>query len=217
MPSNKKAKKQKPKRLAADRSSKATPVGMVGQGQVIGKQAPSSTIWQGNAAIKSIGQDAINACTVLGTDITNVSQLEIQLEAARSLRDADAVTCASKLDLFFTSVEDVATTPKDMQDLGITPLVGHTYALASPLSITAAVNTDTRVLTVTVKRAPGMQRTCIEISSDPTMATGVKVFPGDGVKQKMGPLTPGTYAIRACHVRAADRSTYTEIIPVTVK
>src|SRR6185312_412095 len=106
MPNNKKAKKKKARRLSADRSSKSTQSGMVAQGKVVEKQAPSSTIWQNNPAIKSCGQDAIDACAKLGTDITSVSQLEIQLEAARSLRDADAVTAASKLDLFFTSVED---------------------------------------------------------------------------------------------------------------
>jgi hypothetical protein len=214
---NKKAKKERPKKLAVNRSAKATEAGMVAQGKLIGKQAPSSTIWQSNAAVKQTGQDAIDACAQLGTDITDVSQLEVQLEAARSKKATDAVIAGSKLDLFFTTGEDVAVTPKDLQDLGLSHLTGHVYTLTNPVSVTAAADPDTHDVSAHVKRAAGMKRCSVEISGDPTFATGVKVFPGDGARQTMGPFAPGTYYVRACHIRASERSGYTDTVTVVVK
>ena len=199
-----KKKKSKPRKIAADRStSKATPQAMGARGKLIAKVGPTSTIWQSNATIKQSGQDAVAACATV--------------ETAKNLQVQDELVATSKLDVFFTNVEDVVTTPKEMQDLGVDPLVENRYVLAVPISTTVTSDPTLHDIAVKVKRAKGMSRCSIEVSADPTFATGVKVFPGDGARQTMGPFPPGTYAVRACHTRASERSAFTEPVTVVVK
>jgi hypothetical protein len=205
------------KKLAADRASKATSESMAARGKLIAGVAPQSTLWQNNATIKQSGLDAIAAAAAVEADDATIAQLQIQMDAAKNQKGEHQVVCGSKFDVYFTHVEDIADTAKEMQDLGVDPLVEHTYSIAAPLGLTARSNLALHDVAARVKRAPGMERCIIEISADLTMATGVKAFPGDGARQTMGPFPPGTYALRACHIRASERSAYTEIVNVVVK
>jgi len=219
MPTPKKKKKiARPKKLAAERAtSKASSAAMAARGKLISKVGPQSSLWSSNATVKQSGLDAVAACAQVEADDTAVAQLQIQLDAAKTLRVSDEVVCGSKLDVYFTNVEDNATDVKQMQDAGVDPLTEHKYTIGAPLALTATSDPALHNIAARVKPSPGMKRAIIEFSLDLTMATGVKPFPGDGLRQSMGPFTPGTYALRACHTRASERSAYTEIVNVVVK
>lgn len=211
------SKKPPTKKVTADRTSAtASPSAMAERGKVIAQKGPQSPLWKTNTTLAATGQDAINACAKVEADITNVTNLDLQAAAARDELGRDAVTATSKLNLYMTAAEDTAKTPKDMQDLGMNELTEHNYTLASPLELKAKGDPTTKEIAAQVKRAQGMQRCVIEISSDLTMQTNVKQFPGDGARQKMGPFAPGTYALRAYHTRANGRSAPTAIITVVM-
>jgi hypothetical protein len=141
----------------------------------------------------------------------------IQLSTARSSKVKNVGTFDTKFNTYCNNVEDAGIDEKQMKELALDPLVETTYTLATPLLLTLKSDPVLHDITAHVKRAPGMKRCDIELSSDLTMATGVKTFPGDGVRQTVGPLPPGTYAVRACHTNASARSAYTEIVTVVVK
>lgn len=218
MPTNKTTKKEKPRKLTAERaSSTSTTKGMTDRAKLIGQLAPKSTIWQGNGTISKSGQDAIDAGAAVEKDETDIQQLETQIAAARNKKAKDEVNCASKLNVYFTNVEDVVTDPKEMQELAVDPLQEHEYGIVAPLAVAAKSDPLLHDISVRVKRAPGLGRCQIEVSLDATFATGVQRFPGDGARQKMGPFPAGTYSVRACHVRAAERSDYCEAATIVVK
>jgi hypothetical protein len=211
-----KQRKQKPKKILADRgATKASSANRVARGKLLSGVGTKSSQWTG--AIQSTGNDVIAAGTKVEADDAKIQQLEIQLQAAKNDKVHDEQIFDSKFDVFVSTVEDTVATPKEMQDLGLDPLTGKAYPLAAPLGLNAKSDPATREITVHVKRAPGMKRCDIEISTDLTMQTGVKPFPGDGLRQKMGPFAPGTYAVHARHTRASDRSAYTDVVTVIVK
>jgi hypothetical protein len=211
-----KKRKQKPKKMLADRrTTKASTGNRVARGKLLTNVGAKSPLWTG--AIQSTGNDVIAAGTKVEADDARVQQLELQLQAAKDDKVHDEQIFDSKFEVYVTTVEDTVTTPKEMQDLALDPLTGKVFTLAAPLGLTATSDPATRDISVHVKRAPGMRRCDIEISQDLTMQTGVKLFPGDGLRQKMGPFAPGTYAVRARHTRASERSPYTDIVNVIVK
>src|SRR5262245_10992781 len=104
-----------------------------------------------------------------------------------------------------------------METAGLSVLLPGKFGLAAPLDLAATYDKKTDEIATSVTRAPGMRRCIIEASLDQTFATGVRQFPGDGTRQRRGGFTPGTWWLRACHTRAADRSGFFGPIPVVVK
>ena len=174
-------------------------------------------LWTSVPALKSTGTDVITAGATIEDDDKNIAKIELELATARTGRDQDQGAYDSKFDIFVNTVEDNVSDPKQMQELAVDPLVETTFSLATPLGLTGTSDPAQHDITARVKRAVGMRRCVIDVSSDPTMTTGVKQFPGDGVRQTMGPFPPGTYYLRACHTLSAQRSDYTEIVTVIVK
>jgi hypothetical protein len=204
--------------MTAERSStKATSVTRASRGKLIAAVAPQSPLWQNDPAIEKSGKDVIDAGAKVAADDVKIAELENQLSAARLGKIVDEVSFDSKFDVYASHVEDVCTTPAEMHELALDPLGETTYHTAAPLGLTAMSNQARHDITAQVKRAAGLKRCAIEVSADLTMATGIRQFPGDGARQTMGPFPPGTYALRACHVRSDERSAYTDIVTVIVK
>jgi len=211
-------KKQKVKKVLGNRSStKASAANRTARGTLIGKVATQSTLWNSVPAIKNTGTDVMTAGAKIDADDKNIAQIELELSTARSGKEQDLVAFDSKFDIFVNTVEDNVTDPKQMQELAVDPLVGTKYPFAAPLGLTATSDPTLHDISVRVKKAPGMSRCLIEVSSDATMATGVKQFPGDGLRQTMGPFNPGTYYLHACHTRSSERSAFTDVVTIIVK
>lgn len=209
---------KKPTKMSAERSrTKASSDARTGRAKLIATLGPKSLHWQNDPTLEKAGTDVIDAGTKLAADDLEIAELESQLATARLVKIKDEVAFDSKFDIYASHVEDVCTEPHEMHELALDPLGETTYHTDAPRGLTATSDPLRHDITVHVKRAPGLKRCLIEVSADPTMETGVEQFPGDGARQTMGPFPPGTYALRARHVRATERSAFTEIILVVVK
>ena len=211
-------KKKAAKKQRADRrKDKASIKARTSRAALIGSTAATSPLWKANPALQDSGNKVVAAGTKLDDDESKVTSLEAQLVAARTVRDDDVVAYDAVYATYVTGAESVSSSAQDLEGLALDVLVGGTYGLASPLDVTAKFDATGSMVDVYVKCAPGMHRCVIEISPDPTMATGIKAFPGDGARQSMGGFAPGTYWVHAAHVRASQRSGYTGPIAVIVK
>jgi hypothetical protein len=199
---------------SADKTSIASRTARAGQ---VGTVGPQSPIWQAQGTVKDLGTQLAAAGVTLAADEVQVTNSDAVAAKARSKRDGDLVAYDVLYNAYFSSAEHFSTTKEDLQGLGAAVASETVYGLGAPLDLTGKYDLTKLQVVIHVKCAPGMHRCRIEIASDQAMSANLKQFPGDGARQSMGGLPPGTWWIRAAHVRAAEVSSFTGPIAVIVK
>jgi hypothetical protein len=183
----------------------------------IGTNAPNSKIYQNDPTLQDMATKVTAAGDALSKADAKVKSLMLELAAARADRESLTDAFDTAYELYVTKVETVAATPKDMNDLALTPQVQSSHQLVTPLSITAKYDLKKSIIQVAVKEAAGSQACIIEISPDPAGPATWKRVEGVGTSRTLGGYAPGVYWVRAASARANEQSAFTEPVSVTVK
>jgi hypothetical protein len=185
--------------------------------QVVGTNGPASLIWQSVPEVQLAGTRLFAAGASLAGAEATVQSLGSQLATAINLRDTRIVEFDAAFGVYVANVESHATTPQDVTGLGLTLLAKTTYVLAAPLGIEVSFDAVKEQILVRVNKAPGMQASVVEVSSNLADPTAWKRLPGIGALHKLRGYPPGTHWVRAASARANEISDFTEPVPVIVK
>jgi hypothetical protein len=184
---------------------------------VMRTQSATSTFAQNHPPVK----DACNAVVAAGKDLDDAEAAckaaEAELVRARSVRDAkvDAFDAAHAVCVAVT--EQFATTPEDIQSIGLGVFDRASHVLAPPLAIEVRFDAAKESIRIYVKHAPGMTACAIEVSTDPIGPSTWKKLDGHGARRVLTGYAPGTYWFRAASVRANAQSAFTSPVSVIVK
>jgi hypothetical protein len=212
------SKKQKPRKPRADYDSdKATVEKRKTRAQQVGKVGPSSPIWQAQPTVQDLGNKLVTAGALLGDDEKQIGEYDQKAAQARTKLQGDIVSFDALLNAYLSASEHFSTTVEELQGLGAAEGTETSYDIAPPREVTAKFDPVAGRVNVRVKCAPGMDRSRIEIASSQAMTTDLRQLPGDGARQSIQNLPPGTYWVRAAHVRAAEISPFTGPVAVIVK
>jgi hypothetical protein len=188
-----------------------------GSAQVVGANGPNSAIWKATPEVQVAGTKVIAAGAALAEADTAVQSLQQQLATALNVRDAKVVEFDAVHSVYVATVEAHATTPQDVTGLGLALFAKSTHAFVAPLGVDATFDAAKGRVHIHVNKAPGMQASVVEVSSDPRDPAGWRRLPGFGAIHKLSGYAPGTCWVRAASARANEISDFTEPVPVMVK
>jgi hypothetical protein len=183
-------------------------------GKVIDTNAPNSAIFTAHADVKTAEGNFVLANTKLDDKYKLVKGLEMELATERGALLDLTVDWDSFYDVYVSTARLYCLTDQDAKSLGLPAAGAASYALAPPLSVTAAFDVKLGLLRIHVKRPTGLKSVRLEISPDPMTATSFKALDGEGATAKLSGYPPGTYWVRAAMIRSRQLSAYT--IPVSV-
>ena len=183
------AKAQTKTKVRVSASAKDTITTRTDTGKVIGTNAPNSTILQQNGDVKQAQANLVATNDKLDAKDKKVKALEIQLATEKGALLNLIVDWDGFYDVFVSTARLYCLTDEDAKGLGLPAAGVPTYALATPLAVTARWDVKTGLIRIHVKRAPGLRSVRIEISPDPMTATSFKELEGDGATAALaGPL-----------------------------
>jgi hypothetical protein len=213
--SHRKSQAKKRVRVAAD--AKESLKKRVDAGAVIAANAPSSALLTGNNEVQVAANNLIAVNTKLDAKDTKVKALELELGTERSALANLTVDWDAAYDVFVAVGRKFCLTAEDARSLGLAAVGLAAHVLAMPLAVLVKYDVVKELIRIHVKRAPGLRSLRIQISPDPITATSWVDLEGDGAMAALADYAPGTWWVRAAHIRARERSDFTMPVSVIVK
>ena len=189
----------------------------VDAGAVIAANAPTSAILTANQDVATAANNLIAVNTKLDAKDTKVKALDLQLGTERGAPANLAVDWDSAYDVLVATSRKYCVTAEDAKSLGLAAVGLAAHVLAMPLAVIVKYDVVKALVRIHVKRAPGLRSVRIQISPDPITATSWVDLEGDGAMAALAGYAPGTWWVRAAHVRARERSELTTPVSVIVK
>lgn len=181
---------------------------------LVGNNAPSSQLWQGD--VKAKGETLIKS----GLDLVAGEKLAQSLRAQAESAEKEVVTLTIAWDEHFTlyagEVELAATKPEDVTKLGLTLLEEQSYELAAPLSVTVRYDLITSQIRILVRKPPGNFGCRIEISPNPIVPGSWMALKGLGARRALSGYASGGWWVRALMCDMEDESEYSQPVFVMV-
>jgi hypothetical protein len=176
---------------------------------LIGKFAPNSTQYAGNAEFKVSADRVIAHGPTLKTAHDTAEQAKKAAETAENARNVEVAAFDGNFNIFRAIAETILKTDADFHDNGLTR---HVKAPPVPLtaSISIATSPGKRVkgsIFVHAKKIPGIGKYICAISVDPATPTSYVVQNGTQARRTITGLESGKgYWIKFCTERGSSRS-----------
>lgn len=197
-------------------AEKKNPTTRIARGAMVSAQGPQSTLYKGT--VKVAVDDVIAQNVALKANVDSYNSARATLAKARTALATGVAAWDGAFDVLVKTGEKVCTTADDGAGLGL-PTVGvkTIYPFAMPIAVVLTQNPKTSALRIHVRRAPGMKRTCVEISTDPSNPALWKELDGDGAIHTLPNPTPGTLYARAATRGPTAKSGFTTPVSIVLK
>jgi len=185
----------------------------------IGNIAPASPIYTQNPHVQAVVADVVSLGTALKTSDSSVVDDEAKLAVSKGVRDTTRTKLDSKLALYASLIENLATTVDEAAAMGLPARIGKAppAPLAPPDGVIVKLGKKHGQFRVSAKTSLKNGRFAAEISADPIGAATWQPLLGAGKSRLVMGHPSGTLLwVRFRILRGQSASDWCAPVPVTV-
>jgi hypothetical protein len=188
------------------------------RGVKVGAQAPSSTLYQQNADLKSATDVVVAETTGLKGDMDAYGKAEAAMKLARTGLLKGVADWDAAYDVFVHLAEKYAAVPADVSGLGGEPRPKVIHPLLAPLGVLLKQDAKRDRLRIQVECAPGLTRTVVQVNNtDPNNAAGWRELDSSGTVHYLPSPAKGTWWVKAACRNSKAISAYSVVVSIAVK